>query len=97
LLEWYSHPSLGDGTFLKATTDSGKSEEVLFSVHFPSEAGWIESGDKYYAWIFTSTNVGDGTIPRVTGTARNAEAVFGEVIISGGGGESQVSRVSASY
>ena len=97
LLEWYSHPSLGDGTFLKATTDLGRSGEVPFSTHFPSETAWIDSGDKYYTWIFTSTNVGEGLIPRATGTARNAETVFGEVIITGRGGEAQVSRVSASY
>ena len=97
LADWYANPDLGDGTFFTATTNAGKAGAVPFSSHFPQETIWIDSGDKYYSYAVTTQTVGGGTVPKVTATADNAEAVFGEVVISLGGGESTVSIVSSNY
>jgi prepilin-type N-terminal cleavage/methylation domain-containing protein len=95
--DWYSSPDLGDGTFFTATSNAGKAGAVAFSTHFPQETVWIDSGDKYYSYVISSTTVGGGKVPYIKATADNAAAVFGYVVESLGGGESSVSTVSSSY
>ncbi|HLB95089.1 MAG TPA: prepilin-type N-terminal cleavage/methylation domain-containing protein [Nitrospiria bacterium] len=99
LADWYVNPDLGNGTFLDAAfANVARTGGATFETHFPQEYAWLSSGDLGYTYAFDSaTGAGGGIVPLVTGSARNADAVFGEIIISLAGGESTISRVSATY
>ena len=99
LADWYSNPDLGDGTFLNAVGDDDSAPgSHNFTNHFPAESTWITAGDKAYTYTFQSTTgTGGGTVPLVTASARNNDAVFGITVVSLSGCESTLSAVSSSY
>ncbi len=98
LADWYANPDLGNGTFAASAAAVARTGALGFSSHFPQEADWWVSGDLNYTYAITSTTgPGGGIVPLVTGTSVNADAVFGEIVISLAGGESTISKVSATY
>ena len=98
LADWYANPDLGNGSFATGVAMVARTGGLGFSSHFPQEAAWWNAGDLNYTYAITSTTgPGGGIVPKVTGTANNADAVFGEVVRSLAGGESTVSKVSATY
>jgi prepilin-type N-terminal cleavage/methylation domain-containing protein len=98
LADWYANPDLGNGTFAASTAAIARTGGLAFSSHFPQESQWWDNGDLNYGYTITSTTAaGGGTVPLVTATATNSDAVFGEVVISLDGGESTVSTVSGNY
>jgi len=98
LADWYANPDLGNGSFATSSASIARTGGLGFSSHFPQEADWWDNGDLNYGYVITSiVGAGGGVVPFVTATAGNADAVFGEVVISNPGGEATVSKVSATY
>ena len=98
LADWYANPDLGNGTFAASAAAVARTGGLGFSSHFPQEADWWDNNDLNYAYtVASTTGPGGGTVPLVTATAINADAVFGSVVRSLAGGESTISTVSANY
>jgi type IV pilus assembly protein PilA len=98
LVDWYSNPDLGNGSFASGQAALAHTGGKGFSSHFPQEASWWGVGDVNYTYVITSTRGhGGGIVPKVQAIANNAEAVFGQIIVSTEDGEGTISRVSPSY
>jgi prepilin-type N-terminal cleavage/methylation domain-containing protein len=98
LADWYANPDLGNGSFANTSAAVARTGGLGFSSHFPQEADWWDNNDLNYGYDITSVvGPGGGIVPLVTATALNTDAVFGEVVISLAGGESTISKVSATY
>ena len=96
--DWFANPDLGNGTFAASSSSTARTGALGFSSHFPQEADWWDNGDLNYTYAVTAViGPGGGTVPEITASAVNADAVFGEVVISLAGGESTISAVSGTY
>ncbi len=85
ITDWYSAPNMADGdlvTYPPGPGNAGKDAKN-FDLHFPSEAVWMTaaSGDQYYTFTW---NVATPSNPIVTGTAKNADQVYGSSVQAGG-------------
>ena len=86
LVEWQGDPT------------TKRKDGRTFSEIFIAEGDWLANGDKQYSYSFGQTMGEDGKmVPLVTATARNSQAIFGEILVSLPSGESTVSKVSDSH
>ena len=86
LVEWQADPA------------TKRKDGKTFSQVFIAEAGWFVDGDKHYSYSSGQTmSEGEEVIPLVTATARNQDAIFGEILESLPSGESTVRKVSDRY
>jgi len=102
LADWYAHPDMGNGLAIQNNTDLNNATGAggkHFIDHFPTEYLWLTTGDKNYAYSFSTTAGANGTgvSPLVTASARHSDAVFGLTVKSRTGGESTVVIVSSTY
>jgi len=98
LVDWYSNPDLGNGSFASNENAMARTGGLSFSSHFVQEGAWWNNGDLSYTYVVTSVvGPGGGIIPNIQASARNPEAVFGRVLISTEHGEGTISSVSPSY
>ena len=85
VMDWISAPNMSDGdlaTYPVAVATVGKDGQT-FTNHFPSEAGWMSTGDQYYTYVVTTAVPSN---PVVTGTGITLTAIYGETVQAGGTG-----------
>ena len=84
--DWVASPNMAAGdlaAYPAAAATKGK-DGITFLEHFPSEGGWLSTGDQYYTFGVDTTVPND---PVVTATAVTLTAVYGKTIQSGGTGK----------
>ena len=83
--DWYSSPNMADGdllTYPAAVGQKGKDLE-LFDKHFPSEAGWMSTGDAYYQFAVNTVTPSNPFVDATPLTVA-VNAVYGSLVRSGG-------------
>ena len=82
LVEWQGDSELADGAF-PVMGDAMEEQEEAFSEAFSEEWNWLTNGGEHYDYSFKVEAGEDGRkTPKVTATAKNADGVYAETVVS---------------